>query len=324
MLIDRGVIKVGLEIEIPKWNGRTYPQVAADLVEADYMLGPPEQWAEHHKYHCTCTQGGCKEVRSGNLIVPPLVSLTYDGSLPKTGAEFIVSPILLSEMQLQRQLGEIWEIITRNAVWSMDLPDYQGHEGKASPSIHLHVSANLNKNEEYENTTPNSTFTTDILHALSLFSPEFILLADHDNFRRGLQYRIPSRQYIHADQMHHGFIDVRSSKPNAIVYIEWRLFEAVFDDWEYLENAVYMSAGITRSFLNMDTISRMMATGYSNTYSDSELWAACQSDQTEKALHMVNRERLNFLRTICLDELDDDPYAVKVIHRIFDRAEAKI
>ena len=98
MHINKGVIKVGMEIEVAAWKGEySYQKVARDLIKAEYMQGPASQWDNYHNYHCTCKTGGCIHVRRGHIMLPPLVSLTYDASLPTTGAEFIISPILMAD-----------------------------------------------------------------------------------------------------------------------------------------------------------------------------------------------------------------------------------
>src|SRR5690606_41061365 len=82
MLVERGVVKVGIEIEIPTWkNGRDYRAVVRDLLNAGYMMGGERNWQEIHTYGCQC-EYGCGLVRSGDVYVPPLVSATYDSSLP--------------------------------------------------------------------------------------------------------------------------------------------------------------------------------------------------------------------------------------------------
>lgn len=330
MLIERGVIKLGLEAEIPTWkNGRTYYKVAKELVKAGYMQAPDAQWSQHHKYHCSCVEGGCKYVRQGDLMVPPLVSMTYDATLPKEGAEFIVSPILLAETRFRDQLEELWNIIVLDAEWTMDLGDYHGNIGvKCSPSIHMHVSANKDSVSDSKGlvgpTMKHNPHQEDIIHALALFSPELFALADTSSFRRGLKYRLPTREIIASDQGHHGFIDVRRVIPEQIVYIEWRLFEAAYHDWDYLEGSAYLAASLTRAFLERETLSTLMSYGYRDPYDDRLTRKAVQNDDTAALLSLVNRNRLDVLHNICMEQLSDDEYGMRIVDQMFIAAERKL
>src|SRR5690606_25973736 len=145
MLVERGVVKVGIEIEIPTWkNGRNYAAVVKDLLNAGYMMGEERHWREIHTYRCRC-EYGCALVRSGDVYVPPLVSATYDASLPREGGEFVVSPVVL--LDGLTPIREIWDIVTRDAVWTDQLPDRRG-DNLCSPSIHLHCSVTLPNNGE--------------------------------------------------------------------------------------------------------------------------------------------------------------------------------
>lgn len=316
MLVDQGVIKVGTEIEIVKWdNDRTYQKVCEDLIDAEYMVGPKAQWKKHHKYHCKCEKGGCGQVRSGKLIVPPLVSMTYDGSLPKTGAEFIISPILLAENTFRAQLEDIWSIICEDAVWSLDEADYYENDGSASPSIHLHVSV-TSKTPSMVNQSLMAE--NDILHALSLFTPELFLLADVTGKRRGLNFRLPSRYHIENDP-HHGFIQVRLVSNN-MVYIEWRLIEAAYEDWDYVEGFAYLAAALTRCFKDPAGMSWFMSTGYEHPYLHDDMEVAVNTNDTEKLLRLVNVSRFNMLRDLCISSLDDDEYGANIVNGLFDRA----
>lgn len=319
MLIERGVVRVGLEIEVVGWEGRTYQEVCGELVEAGYMYPPVEQWSKHHTYHCNCEDGGCYTVRKGDVIMPPLVSMTYDASLPKTGAEFIVSPVLLAEELGMAELEEIWNIIVRDAVWSRDLPDYNDN-GMASPSIHLHVSSTSLGSGLLGPSRKNSmpSYKQDIFHALSLFAPELFLLADRPKTRRGLKYRLPTRDAIILDQEHHGFIHVRDARPDYRVYVEWRLFEAAYDDWHYVEVAAYLAAVITRAFNNPDILARLMATGYSNPYSVEAAMEAVRNDDPYALFKLVSADRFHALREMCLGQIDDNQYGFELLIGLFD------
>lgn len=317
---QRAIVKVGMEIEVPKWNGRTYYEVCKDLVDAQYMAGPAEQWRSHHKYHCSCEKGGCSLVRKGELVVPPLVSMTYDATLPKSGAEFIVSPVLLADTSLREMLHEIWDIIVRDAYWGLDMKNWYENDN-SSPSVHLHISARATK--EQDNTRSIGSVSNDIMHALSLFSPELFLLADGAGKRRGVKFRLPTRDAINNDPQgkHHGFIDIRQIIPKNMVYLEWRLFEAAYDDWDYIEGAGYLAASLTRSFLEDEVLSALMTTGYRYSYDSDMATKIALEDDTEKFLSLASRERLNLLRQISVEQLGDDAYGANLVKALFKRIE---
>ncbi len=319
MLIDRGIIKIGLEIEVAAWDsGRTYQLVAADLIDAEYMQGPPSIWAEWHTYHCSCKRGGCREIRRGDLIVPPLVSVTYDASLPATGGEFIMSPILLADGSSgMDDMHNIWDIVTEHAVWTMEGQNIHG--GNVSPSVHLHVSATKTEEGSYY----AQHYVSDIMHALELFSPELFALAELDIVnRRGLKYRLPNRYSIeYAEANHHGFIHVRSASPGRSVYIEWRLFEAAYNSWEYVQRSAYLAAVLTRALLDRQTLGNLTSRGYEPMYDDDQLDLAVKRDDLNLILAMVDRHRLDSLRQICLEQIDDDPIGFHILDDMFMKVE---
>lgn len=325
MLIERGVVKIGLEIEVAKWdNGRTYQMVAKDLVNAGYMMPPAEMWLKYHNYHCTCREGGCINVRNGNLMDVPLVVLTYDASLPKNGAEFIVSPVLLANQSLS-QLKEIWEIVTKDAVWSLALTDIKGRP--ASPSVHLHVSATLSEKKIMLEKN-NNVFSQDILHAMTLFAPEFFALADRAGVRRGLKYRLPTRLSIELDDIetgnnggHHGFLQVRRAQAGVQSYIEWRLFEAAYDSWSYIESSAYIAATLTRALLVPETIKKMLVSGYKAPLDDKLMQEAVEYNDVSLVLSQLSHERVGFLRSLCTEQIDDDAYGYALIMHAFDQVE---
>ena len=322
MFIERGVIKLGVEIEVAKFDDYTYQKVCVDLINADYMMKPAGLWSEWHTYHCSCTEGGCRSIRKGVLMVPPLVSCTYDGSLPTTGAEFIVSPILIADgSQGLQDLKNIWDIVTKHAVWSESGENLHG--GAVSPSVHLHVSAaKVNTNEMDFHSNESIVYSQDILHALQLFSPEFFALAEisiDTDFRRGLKYRLPTRDLISEDNegIHHGFIHVRRALFNVETYIEWRLFEATYDNWDYVERCIYLSSVVTRAFLNRDIVGKMLSIGYTYEYDQAEARHAVLTDNLGMLLELVDTSRLDFLRQVCLEQIDDDAHAFNLIDDMF-------
>lgn len=322
MLIEQGVVRVGMEIEVAEWTNRTYQEVCADLIDAQYMIGPPEIWEEHHGYHCSCERGGCRIVRQGHLLDHPLVSMTYDASLPKHGAEFITSPVLMANFGLN-QLKEIWNIVTHQAEWRDDQLNYY-EEYNCSPSVHMHVSATLNN--KY---MPASHSTKqDIMHALELFSPELFAIADLTKYRRKLNFRWPTREAIEKDDNpnahHHGFIHVREWVPERISYIEWRLFEAAYDDWDYILATTYLSAVITRALLDVNVLNSMMNIGYQYPVNRHQLNNAITTQSVGSVINCLDPDRIMFLEDLCIKHIEDDPDGTVVLKRIFKQLEESI
>jgi hypothetical protein len=323
MLVERGIVRVGCEIEVAAFkNGVVYADVAAELIDAGYMEGVAGNWQEWHQYNCAC-ELGCGRVKRGDLLIPPIVSMQYDGSLPTAGAEFIVSPVLL--INGMEEMRNIWEIVTKNAEWRNDLKAMRGTK-KASPSIHLHVSATMPGEggamdpEAYQRIAIDPR--ADVLHALSLFGPELLLLSDIEEFRRGLAFRQPWRKADGKDN-HHGFVHVKKIIPERLTYIEWRMFEAAYDNWEYLETAAYLSAGLTRALLRPEAYEQLMAEGYRNKVSALAIETVITQNDTAAALRLVAPARLAALQTLIEEELDDDDYGRGLVHErfveVFDR-----
>lgn len=321
MLIERGAVRVGMEIEIALFKeGSSYQKVAQRLIDAGFMEGKMDDWQEYHRYGCTCVLG-CGTVRSGNVIDPPLVSLTYDASLPRSGAEFVTSPVVIGPYGLQ-PLRPIWDIVTEKAVWNNKLADRNG--GIASPSIHLHVSVDTASGKDYNEParSPREAEATrdDCMHALSLFAPEFIALASAAGYKRGLAYRKPTR-FPDGQRGHHGFIHIRNIIPKRKVYIEWRMFEAAYDNWDYVESAAFLAAALTRALLKPDAISHLMAGGYNYPFDGGALNNAIRKDDTDALLKLVHLRRLNFLREFCLEQLDDDIEGARLVRVLFENTE---
>jgi hypothetical protein len=313
MQIERGVVRLGAEIEVADWkNGASFSSVAKKLLKAGYMIGNEETWEEWHTYHCDCLAGGCGIVRRGDLVDPPLVSMTYDATLPKEGAEYIMSPILVADQGMPH-FERIWNTITSDANWTNELIDQKGRP--CSPSVHLHVSATLENR-----VSRDQEFQQEILHALGLFAPEFFALADTADYRRGLAYRLPDRHSMKTipGGAHHGFIQVRNATRNKFVWIEWRLFEAAYANWPYVERAAYLTAGLTRGLLEDLVFSQLMSTGYAQPFDSKQLTKAVSNDDPHLVLEQVNPQRMEALREIVVGHLDDDDYARAVVTSMFD------
>lgn len=326
MLLENGIVRVGAEIEVAEFRGTTTMQtVAQRLLDLGHMEGTIGDWARYHDYNCRCAK--CVRVTKGNLLQPLLVSMQYDASLPETGAEFIISPALL--LNGLEEMRVIYETITDQAVWTMEPANRRG--GQTSPSIHLHVSA-LNpevteqevlRRFETNGEMPNQMFRNDVLHALSLYAPELILLADIEEFRRGLHFRQPWR-FTPGRRGHHGFIDVRQAHPRELIHIEWRLFEAAYNNWEYFEGAAYLSAALTRALLKPATFEVLMAEGYKHALDPLAVENAIANDDTEAILHIANPNRLEILETVIRDELEDDPYGAAQLATMFGRSYDRV
>lgn len=322
MLLENGIIRVGAEIEVAAFrDGVRYQEVAGNLVDAGFMEEPAEQWNEWHTYNCKCRPGGCDRVSSGNVLVPPIVSMQYDASLPTTGAEFIVSPVLLIDGM--DEMRAIWEIITRNAVWDNTQQRMRG-AGEASPSIHLHVSATSTQTDNLPplRDRPDDN-VQDALHALSLFGPELLLLSDVEEFRRGLAFRQPWR---HAEGRgnHHGFVHVRSISPGRMAYIEWRMWEAAYGNWDYFEAAAYLSAALTRALMREGAIDTLFAAGYRHPPDRKGIEEAIRNDDTMAALALASPQRLAALHDVIIEELADDERGERILAGLFAEVTARV
>ncbi len=324
MLIENGIVRVGAEIEVVAWKrGTKYQDTAKRLIDAGFMEGNHEQWETWHQYNCTC-RFGCARIKKGDLLLPnPLVSMQYDASLPDLGAEFIVSPVLL--INGMQEMKKVYDIVCKDAIWSDKKQAMRGG-GMASPSIHLHVSA-VNPGYQpmpYAGPDPGrNNEIADALHALSMFAIELIALSDIPTLRRGLAFRQPWRN-ADGRGRHHGFIHVRQMVPNELAYIEWRMWEAAYNDWNYFETAAYLAAALTRALLKPDTINTLMETGYANRVDQALLEAAIANNDTEAALALVSPIRLRALRQLIENELHDDLKGTRKIIARFEEVEARV
>jgi hypothetical protein len=320
MELGKGIVKLGMEIEVADWKeGESYQTTVAELLAADYMWDDGNQWREYHTYHCNCEHGGCRQVRSGNPIYPkPVVSATYDASLPETGAEFITSTIILTDDGLMA-LKPVWDIVASRAVWNNELRSRQG--GRSSPSIHIHVSATSPTYDRNEVGMLRDK-SDDFMHMMSLFAPELLAVASSAGVKRGLTFRQPLRYMT--DTAHHGFIQMRKAIPGQMVYIEWRMFEAVYGDWEYVEACSFLAAAMTRGLLSDEIFTRLMSSGYSSPYDMKLAETATVMDDTEAILSLVSPERLNILRDVCVTELNDDTYGLTLLDNLFAKTERSL
>lgn len=321
MFIPRGVVRLGAEIEVAKFRPpNSYISTAKQLMKKNYMIGDEKVWEKYHQYHCNCTPGGCSMVKQGMLFDRPIVSMTYDATLPKYGAEFIMSPVLVNESL--EHFENVWNIIADNAEWTRDLQDIKGRP--CSPSIHLHVSALLGEEDGSAGHPKYQGHADDVLHALSLFSPELFLLASTASVARGVAYRLPDRtsMAMQPGGHHHGFVQVRKTIPGKYVHIEWRLFEAAYKEWDYVEACAYLAAGLTRSLLSEEVFSQLMAVGYQFPIKGNIFKEAVRADDPNIILDAVNYDRLDILRETIIPRLDDNDYARDRVAQLFERASA--
>lgn len=322
MLVEHGPVRVGLEVEVAAWKKkRKYQDVASELVKSGFMADVG--WKRYHDYNCTCAQA-CRQVRSGDVLSPPRVTMQYDASLPEGGAEFISSPVLLT--QGLEPLREIWDIIVRDADWRLDLLDMRGRRN-ASPSVHMHVSAvsmdaSPGTLKDRTSTREQDQIETALL-ALSNVAPELMLLADTSQERRGIYFRQPWR-WADGRNKHHGFIQVRRMAPGQIAYIEWRLFEAAYQNFEYIEAATYVSAALTRAFLDPLFTPRLLNVGTAVPLDEMAIEQAIAADDLDSVLALADTDRLAGLKELIAAELHDDRYGRNMIETIFKEAERRV
>ena len=326
MKSENGIVRVGMEIEVPVWkNDWTFNKVAQKLILDNYMWGVGSDWAEPHAYQCVCKKG-CGQVRGGSVIIPPLVSMTHDSSLPTTGAEFVTSPILLTDVGSDDAglgaLKKIWDIVVKDAWWRDDIVDYGG-ENMCSPSIHMHVSVTKSQtNAAMPMQLQPSDYINDVAHVLTLYVPELFAVASSVGIQRGVTYRVPTRPDVYNEGSHHNFIHVRKALYNQLLYIEWRLFEAAYKDWDYVEACTYLSATLTRGLMNKPLFSHLMSQGYANPVDNDMINDAISNDSADGLLSAFNVNRFDVLRKTCLGAIKDDPQGEALLMKLFDKTEA--
>lgn len=315
---DNSLTKVGYEIEVVSWENNTYQDIADRLIEAEYLMDTPIGWETYHPYGCSC-QEVCGKVRSGDIFYPPLVSITYDATLPTTGAEFVTSTVPVSELAL-RDIKRIWEIVGDTAIWSNgDVLDREGRPSMAG--FHIHCSASLAAQRFQAGRRGGArmgSVADDINTLITLYSPELIALASVNNKTRGLRYRMPAR-YPEGEYMgHHGLAQLRVAAPQQ-VYVEWRLWEAEYDDWDYVLGATYISAAFTRAMLNRGNLSQLMAAAWTNPVDEEMLIDLAADNAVEEVINLVHPERLAILREMLLRELSEDEFGQRAVENMFQK-----
>lgn len=262
------VPKFGLEIEVPTWKAPfTRRDVVQGLLEAEHM--PDDATAPYidgtHNYHCDCRT--CRSVTAGTAQWPVQTILQYDATLPEEGGEFITSPMLCTSLFF-KGLREIWDIVCENAIWTDQMPDRRGR--KCSPSIHIHVSVD-NPFQRFER--------VETMRAVLFgFMPELFKLASTCGIVRGVEYRSPDQRQGHHSALNAAAVartridpavlwattdvretpDPRRPEPRAgvgdAVRLEWRMFEAAYQDWDYVSGAIVLACALTQMVANPDTI----------------------------------------------------------------------
>ncbi len=314
MLIENGLIRVGLEIEVPYWRDRDLNDVTDMLHEAGYIYGTHNAYEETHQYHCGCS-AGCSKVRAGKVMVPPIVAVQYDASLPSSGGEFITSPIIMGQFGIN-EIRPIWEIITEGAVWDDAIEAINGDY--SSPSIHLHISALAAGAANFDD---EPIAHSEVMTALEFFTPEIFTLSDLGDYKRGMTYRLPTRRQISHDNTHHGWIQPRAIKYDRNVYLEWRLWEAEYGHWEYVNRAAYLGAALGRVMMSRDRVIDLIAKGAALSPDLSKLDYATQVDHITQ---LLDADRLETLERIIVENLEDDTMGVQTITNMFEDARMRL
>jgi hypothetical protein len=291
-------------------------------VDTDYALGT-------HQYHCRCEV--CKRITGGQVHWPVQVALQYDATLPEDGGEFITSPMLCTTLFF-KGLREIWDVICEDAVWTDQLPDRRGR--RCSPSIHIHVSVD----NPYQGLAPLG----DLRHVLYTFMPELFKLASTCGKVRGLEYRNPNYAAGHhsalnvitnreedgirfnlttpAELLGEPFATNTRQQRNAVssVRLEWRMFEAAYDNWDYTAGAVVLSCALTQMAANPDTLDIVQgAVGLLSKKPKLERVNA------KELMAQFSKPRFRFMRELVLSApvVTEDEYMYEILDRFLSKVK---
>ncbi len=252
------VPRVGVEIEVVRWRGdnkTTKPrgQVCRELVDAGLMDSSLEApfANNYHQYNCRC--GVCTrwEVQDCDPF-PVQFTLEYDASLPDIGGEFITSPFAALEWNYH-SFFEGWDIITANAERDMKMINRNG--GPASPSVHVHASC-VNP-ARYDHEVALSFYQS--------FAPEIFGFATCTGLDRGMTYRhMDFNPRADRNHMHHRFVNIKPMQDRMLgtvsgPHTELRVWEAEFNDPDYIRGALFISAGLTQLAANATIANKMVA-----------------------------------------------------------------
>lgn len=298
-----GVVpSIGYEIEVVQWSKRKDVEVANELVAAGYM--PAGIYKSQHDYGCKCNT--CRTI--GYVATMPVVwKMQYDSSLPQEGAEFISSPWPLVS-GLVHQAVDAVSIVGSDAVWRLDLRNRRD-DGWASPGFHIHTNIQQ----------PEVSLLSSI-KGMHLFFPELISLASTNPGKkmRSLEYRSPQVPFdgMNKTMAHHCFLATSSKN---VPHLEWRIFEAEYEDMDYILAATYLCAGMHQVFSNESIFKALQGVGMLDTWPDD----LNPQSSTEQAIDYSSKRRLNALFhvvTTC-SSLVHMPEAVSILESMFGKAE---
>lgn len=314
------LVKVGFEIEVVQFKqGETFTSVASQLMTKGYMPNDGDDWNGVHEYGCRCAQV-CRHVRGGDVMSPPMVSLTYDASLPQTGGEFVTSAIPVED-EFLAQFKDIWSTISSRSIWNNTLMNRRAND-VASPGFHVHCSATDTYGKIRATAARgfvHNRYMEDVSSLLTFFGPELFRLAVLASNIRGMYYRQPLR-YVEGDRYgHHGAFQVRAASPGA-AYVEWRLWEMEYEDWDYVAGVTYVSAALTRALSNPGTISALMGVAWAYPLDESIAEKAVMSDALGEYLDLSDESRFNALHQLVLENLEDDDAGREYADALFRKA----
>lgn len=289
--------RVGVEIEISRWEGQTLSSAMNDyykngmnyhppstshawndvrnnvakqlvanglMADGNKAMGMVEYYEKFHTWNCSCTT--CKQWENSNTDPYPVqFALKYDGTLPLYGGEFITSPFTLDHLHWE-SFYKGWDIITKEAIADRLVWNKQG--SAASPSIHVHASC---VNDDF----PSRTGLRLMADFIEVFAPEIFVLsgATETVSPRELKYRKINHMSLN-DQDHHNYMNwqaMRKLNPKGApitvggVYqwsgphIELRTWEPVYDDPQYIEGAVHVTAALAQVLSSGTLMSKLLA-----------------------------------------------------------------
>ena len=308
------VPKVGLELEVVEWEGDTTDVVVASKLEAAGFMPNNVYSQGEHAYHCTCET--CHNIGS-EAQFPVMWKMQYDASLPVEGAEFISSPFPVQEFFVENAMHAM-QIISEDAVWSVDLPSRDG--AAASPGLHVHCHVAGPEIEGF--TMPQ---LQNALRVYKNYIPELFLLADAAGVRRRLEFRLPTIE-MNAGGLtngHHNFLALAGEGITArrddrtSLRLEWRLFEAAYENTDYLRGTIYLCAALTQLIVRRQAFSSISGVGA------LELWDDRECNSVDQIVEQWSETRFNFLREAVLSGtgLRDDPVGQACVDSLFTMAE---
>lgn len=316
----------GVEIEVVEWAGITRSEICKTLIGQGYMDSKAGYENAYHDYHCKCDICGMWTHDGVKCAEPIQVALTYDGSLPQEGGEFITSPFpvhgyFMNEMQ------QVLSTVGKNANWTLQRKAMRGDK-LASPSIHIHTSVFNPYMDSHE---------IDFTRLMYGYFPELFMLACSAGIERSLHYRKPITatmarngmsdqvRYVIGDDQnwsHHLFLSDRQDgrmirKGSQYYYHEWRMFEAAYNDWPYVAGAIYFTSALSQLAFNYDVINVL------DGYSKLNNWYTPSLNLTDPNTfkRAFDRQRLKLLERAAQEYtfLKNDPVASEVVRLLVQR-----